>query len=108
MIAVADLSNEFTFTRTADAEFVWVCHPPTGGTAQIPIAALPFWAARGWEPCDAPDEIDPTRAHLVEARVAELEQSGDNQAAADLLAKADEAAAKSKSGRAGTSSKGSD
>jgi len=100
---VADVSNEYVFTRAPDAQFVWVTHPPTGGTAQIPIASLPFWAARDWEPCDPPDEVDPTRAHLVEAKLLEQEQAeAEKQAEADAQAEAKAAKPTTKS------SKGSD
>jgi hypothetical protein len=98
-----DVSKDFTFTRAPDAEFVWVHHAGTDGTAQVPVASLPFWAARDWEPCDPPDEVDPTRAHLVEALRAEAQQAEDAKDSAP-----DDAVKPQKSGRAGTSSKGSD
>ena len=103
MTAVADVSNDYVFTRAPDAQFVWVTHPGTKGVAQIPVASLPFWAARDWEPCDPPDEVDPTRAHLVEAKLLEQEQA---DAAAE--AEAEEAAQAKAAKKATTSSKGSE
>ena len=96
---MADVSNEYVFTRAPDAQFVWVTHPPTGGTAQIPIASLPFWVAR----FPVTREIDPTRAHLVEAKLLEQEQAeAEKQAEADAQAEAKAAKPTTKS------SKGSD
>lgn len=70
--------DDFVFTRAPEADIIWVTHPETGGTAQLSLKALPFWAARGWEPCDAPGELDPTRAHMAEAARAVAEPAADS------------------------------
>lgn len=41
----------------------WLRYPPTGGHFNCPLDALDSWKARGWEPCDAPAEVDETTAH---------------------------------------------
>lgn len=41
----------------------WLYHPPTEGYWQCPVDAVDIWKARGWEPCDAPPEVDTTTAH---------------------------------------------
>jgi len=39
-------------------EFVWLVNPDIGIPWQCPQAAVGMWTARGWEPCDAPAEVD--------------------------------------------------
>ena len=48
-------------------EFVWMFHEETGNHATFPIAAVPMWTPRGWEPCDPPAEPDATKTHLAYA-----------------------------------------
>lgn len=50
-------------------EMVWMRYPTTGGIAEFPAGAADAWAARGWEPCEAPIETDPALVEHV-ARVA--------------------------------------
>jgi len=42
-------------------EHAWLIHPDIGIPWQCPIGAIGLWTARGWEPCDAPDEPDVTK-----------------------------------------------
>jgi len=52
-------------------EMVWMRFPPSGGKARFPAGAADAWAARGWEPCEAPIEPDPALVeHVPLARVA--------------------------------------
>jgi len=95
--------DDYVFTRAPEADIIWIRHPDTGGTAQLSLKALPFWAARGWEPCDPPGEVDPTRAHMAEAARAAVVQ----EATADSASE-DAKSTTKKSGGAGTTSKGSD
>lgn len=41
--------------------WIWMHHPETGGKAQFPAGVEDMWAARGWEPTDAPS-LDPILA----------------------------------------------
>jgi hypothetical protein len=94
--------DDYVFTRAPEADIIWVTHPETGGTAQLSLKALPYWAARGWEPCDPPGELDPTRAHMAEAaRVAAVVEPAADSASDDVKPT-------KKSGGAGTTSKGSE
>lgn len=43
------------------AEFTWLTHPDIGIPWECPTSAVGFWTPRGWEPCDPPDEVDPTK-----------------------------------------------
>lgn len=43
------------------AEFTWLVHPDVGIPWECPTAAVGFWTPRGWEPCDPPPEVDPTK-----------------------------------------------
>lgn len=43
----------------------WMRHAGHGGVAQLPDTEA--WRARGWEPCEPPDEPDPTREVVTEA-----------------------------------------
>lgn len=52
-------------------EFVWMRHSDHGGYWQCPTPAIAYWTPRGWVPSDPPPEIDPTRAHVVDAFAAE-------------------------------------
>lgn len=44
---------------------VWLRYPETGGRNAFPVDAAPAWRARGWEDCDPPGWVDPTREHLL-------------------------------------------
>lgn len=63
-----------------DTEFVWLHNPDTGGTAQFAIGAVGAWTARGWEPCDPPAEVDPTRAHAADAEIPPVEPAPSDSA----------------------------
>ena len=49
--------EEFPFDPTA--EFVWMIHDEGTVPARFPAASVPSWRVRGWNPCEAPTEIDP-------------------------------------------------
>jgi hypothetical protein len=54
-------------------EFVWMFHEETGNSAAFPVAAVPLWTPRGWEPCDPPVEPDVTKVHLAHAPAVEAD-----------------------------------
>lgn len=41
----------------------WLRHPPTDNHWLCPVDAVENWTARGWEPSEAPPEVDVTTAH---------------------------------------------
>lgn len=52
------------------SDMVWMRFPPNDGKAQFPVGAVEAWAARGWEPCEAPTEPDPALVEHVPLAVA--------------------------------------
>lgn len=50
--------DESVFAAAPAPDMVWMRAKGTG-PAQFPRAAAPLWQARGWMPCDAPQEVDP-------------------------------------------------
>lgn len=67
-------------------EFVWLRYPETGGTQRFAIGAVGAWTARGWKPCDPPAEVDPTRAHAVEAAPPEAADAASTDSAPEPAA----------------------
>lgn len=43
-------------------DFIWLCHPASGGTFRCPAEAAEAWQENGWEPCDEPAEQNPATA----------------------------------------------
>jgi hypothetical protein len=43
-------------------DFVWLVYPPTGVQWRCPVDAVEAWLARGLEPCDEPQPVDPAIA----------------------------------------------
>jgi hypothetical protein len=60
----------------------WMTYPPTGGTNRFPLEAVDDWAVRGWEPCEAPPEPDPTNTVLVDG--VEPDPTGEPNVAEDI------------------------
>lgn len=48
-------------------EFTWLRHPATGGVFHCPLDAADAWKARGWEPCEPPEEPDAATAEQPKA-----------------------------------------
>lgn len=54
------MASPFDAADNDASGWVWMNH--SGGVpAHFPPAAVDLWKARGWEPCDPPAEVDPTR-----------------------------------------------
>lgn len=47
----------------------WMRHTEHGGVAQLPDTEA--WRARGWTPCEPPEEPDPTREPAAPQTISE-------------------------------------
>lgn len=45
--------------------FTWLTHPETGGSFNCPDAAVADWLANGWQPGEAPVEVNPAIAERI-------------------------------------------
>lgn len=64
--------------------FTWLKHSETGGTFRCPDEAVEDWAKNGWEPCEAPEEVNPAIAERIafeRAQQAAAEAAAPDQAA---------------------------
>jgi hypothetical protein len=84
-------------------ERIWLRHPETGGYFHCPAEAVEHWTELGYEPSDAPPEVNP----VVAERVAQ-EQELAAQAAARAAQAAEEPTTRKPRAGAGSSPEGSD
>lgn len=59
------MADESVFDTEPDAPMVWMQHAEHHGKAQFPAASVEQWRVRGWEPCEAPADVDPALAEHV-------------------------------------------